>query len=86
MITKQVVGDKLLAYLNGQLSLAALVAWAEASFVDATLAPDTDIELLNDILAYWAAADSPNFPLTWEICHQFLKQLGFTVKVVATLA
>jgi hypothetical protein len=33
MITKEDVGDKLLAYLNGHLSLAALVDWAEQSFV-----------------------------------------------------
>jgi hypothetical protein len=69
MITKEDVGDKLLAYLNGHLSLAALVDWAEQSFVDAVLAPDEDVDMLNDILAYLAAADTAQFPLTWEVCH-----------------
>jgi hypothetical protein len=86
MITKEDVGDKLLAYLNGHLSLAALVDWAEQSFIDAVLAPDEDVDMLNDILAYLAAADTAQFPLTWEVCHEFLERLGLNVKVVAETA
>ena len=86
MITKEDVGDKLLAYLNGHLSLATLVDWAEQSFIDAVLAPDEDVDMLNDILAYLAAADTAQFPLTWEVCHEFLGRLGLNVKVVAEAA
>jgi hypothetical protein len=84
MITRQVVGNKLMAYLNGQLTLAALVDWAERTFIDDTLAPTEDVEMLNNILAYLAAADTAQFPLTWEICQDFLGRLGLAVKVVAT--
>jgi len=82
-ITQQIVSDKLLAYLNNELSLAELVDWAENTFIDDTLEPDEDVDMLNDILAYLAAADTAQFPLTWEVCTDFMQRLGKTVKVVA---
>jgi hypothetical protein len=44
MITREVVRDKLLAYLNGEMSLAALVDWAENTFVDEELGPEEDVD------------------------------------------
>ncbi len=83
MITREVVSKKLLAYLNGELSLAALVDWAENTFIDDELAPDADIELLNDILSYLAAADTAQFPLTWDVCSDFMRRLGLSLHVTA---
>ena len=82
IITRQTVGDKLLAYLNRQLSLTELVDWAENTFIDDVLEPDEDVDMLNDILSYLAAADTVQFPLTWEICADFLAKLGISVQVV----
>lgn len=82
VLTRQVVSEKLLAYLNHELSLEALVDWAENTFIDDVLEPDEDIDLLNDILIYLAAADTAQFPLTWEICSEFLDKLGVHVRVV----
>jgi len=31
-----------------------------------------------------AAADTPQFPLTWELCAAFLEKLGMAVQVIAT--
>jgi hypothetical protein len=76
------VSQKLLAYLNHELSLAILVDWAENTFIDDTLEPERDIEMLNDILSYLAAADTAQFPLTWEICTDSLDRLGVPVKVI----
>jgi len=81
-ITRQRVSQQLFAYLNHQLALAELVDWAENTFIDAVLEPESDIDLLNDILQYLAAADSPHFSLTWEICADFMEKLGTPVKVV----
>jgi hypothetical protein len=81
-ITRQTVGDKLLAYLNRQLTLSELVDWAENTFIDDALEPDEDIDMLNGILSYLAAADSTQFPLTWEICADFLAKLGVSVQVI----
>jgi hypothetical protein len=82
VITRQVVSDKLLAYLNHELSLEAPVDWAENTFIDDELQPDEDIDLLNDILMVFAAADTAQFPLTWEVCSAFLDKLGVHVRVV----
>ena len=82
MITKQLVTQKLLDYLNGQISRAQLVDWAEKCMVDGGFYPDEDIEMLVDIVMYLAGADTDYFPLTWEICTEFLKQLGVQVQVI----
>ncbi len=83
MITRTVLAKQLLAYLNHQISLAVLVDWAENTFIDDVLEPEVDIDMLNDILSYLAAADTAQFPLTWEVCYEFLERLGVSVKVVA---
>ena len=82
MITRQVVTKKLLAYLNNQLPLVQLVDWAENCMVEGGFAPDNDIEMLVDIVMYLAGADRPQFPLTWDVCSDFMNQLGTPVKVV----
>ncbi len=82
MITRQVVSEKLLAYLNEAITLAELVDWAENVFITGGFQPDADITLLRDIVSYLAAADTSAFPLTWDVCMEFMKQLGVPVKVV----
>ncbi len=82
MITKHAVSEKLLAYLNEEVTLAELVDWAENCFVIGGFGPDEDILAVRDIVAYLAAADTTAFPLTWDVCLDFMKQLGSPVKVV----
>ncbi len=84
VITRQAVSDQLLAYLNQRITLAQLVDWAENTFIDDSLEPAEDVDTLNDILACLAAADSAQFPLTWDICTGFLNTLGVKVEVVVT--
>ncbi|MBN1202194.1 MAG: hypothetical protein JXJ20_10095 [Anaerolineae bacterium] len=86
MITRQHVSDKLLAYLNQNITLAALVDWAESCFVTGGFGPDDDIDMLVNIVMYLAAADSAQFPLTWDICQDFMQRLGTPVKVVTISA
>lgn len=81
-IDRNVLSDQLIAYLSRELPLAELIDWAERSFVDDELVPDKDVVLLNDILMYIAAADTAQFPLTWDRCVEFLDRLGTTVTVV----
>lgn len=82
MITRQVVGDQLLGYLNKQITLEELVSWAENCMVNGGFYPDEDIDMLVDIVMYLAGADTPPFPLTWDACSEFMEQLGIPVKVV----
>lgn len=82
VINRQTVRDKLLDYLNQRITLAQLVDWAENTFIDDTLQPNEDVDMLNDILSYLAAADTAQFPLTWEVCAAFLDKLGVKVQVI----
>jgi bifunctional DNase/RNase len=82
VITRQTVRERLLAYLNQEVTLGELVDWSENTFIDDVLAPDGDVDMLNNILSYLAGADSAQFPLTWDICADFLTQLGVKVQVV----
>lgn len=82
MITRKHVSDKLLAYLNNESTLAQLVDWAENALVEGGFGPDDDIDLLMDIVMYLAGGDSAFFPLTWEVCQDFMTRLGTPIKVV----
>jgi hypothetical protein len=82
MINKQMVSEKLLSYLNEEITLAELVDWAENCFVIGGFGPDEDIPLIRDVLIYLAGADTTAFPLTWDVCIDFMKRLGTPVKVV----
>ncbi len=82
MIARQMISDQLLNYLNKQITLAELVNWAENCMVTGGFDPDEDVDMLVDIIMYLAAADTPPFPLTWDVCSEFMEQLGIPVKVV----
>lgn len=82
MITRRDVSNKLMAYLNGAVPLADLVAWAEDAIVETDFGPDEDIPLLADVMMALAAADTAASPLTWEVCVDLMRQLGSPVKVV----
>ena len=85
MITREVVLNKLLAYLNREVTLAELVTWSEDVIMEADFDPE-ETDMLMDIVGYLGAADSPGFELTWEVCYDFLTQLGSSVKVVSVYA
>jgi len=82
MVNRQILSEKLLAYLNNEITLAELVDWAEVFFIDGWFEPDEDIPLLRDIMMFIAGADTPYCPLTWGVCQDFMQRLGSPVKVV----
>jgi hypothetical protein len=84
MNTKEVVAEKILAYLNGQISLDDLVTWAENAMVTFTESDQrpAGADTIWDTLLYLGAADSPGFPLTWEAIKEMLEHLGRPVQGV----
>ncbi|RPI95657.1 MAG: hypothetical protein EHM39_11605 [Chloroflexi bacterium] len=86
MITRKHVSAKLLAYFNNAITLADLVNWAENSLVEGGFGPDDDTDMLMDIVIYLAGSDTQYFPLTWEMCQDFMQRLGTPVKVIAVSA
>lgn len=79
-ITAQVVADRLTAYLQHELSLTNLVAWAEEAMLDGEFA-DEKYEAIRDIVSRLGVADVKAFGLTWEDCERFLNQLGYNVRI-----
>jgi hypothetical protein len=85
VITRQIVADKLAAYLQHDLSLANLVAWAESAMMDGEF-EDKHFLAISDVVARLGVADVRAFGLTWEDCEQFLKRLGYAahIQIMAT--
>lgn len=80
LITGRIVAEKLTAYLQHELSLGALVDWAEKAMLDGEFAEE-DYETIRDIVSRLGVADVKTFGLTWEDCEQFLGELGYSVRV-----
>jgi hypothetical protein len=84
-ITKQVVADKIAAYLRHELALAQLVEWAEGSLMEGVFAED-DAATLAAVVARLGVADVRGFGLAWEDCEDLLRRLGFKSRVEVVAA
>ena len=82
-ITRQTVADKITDYLQGKLSQAELVDWAERAIMDADF-DESDVDLLSRIVGRLGLADVAEFGLRWEDCEEFLRRLGYRAKVIVS--
>jgi len=64
-ITRRIVADKITDYLQGKVSQAELVDWAERAMMDANF-NEADTELLTDIIGRLGLADVAEFGLCWQ--------------------
>ena len=85
MVTRTVVQQKILDYLNRHITLADLVDWAEDAMMDGEF-EERDADLLTEIVARLGLADVREFGLSWDECYEFLARLGYQVRVTATMA
>jgi hypothetical protein len=69
--------DKLATYLQGGITLAALVDWAEEQVAEG----DFDSPKVRDAVARLGLADVRAFGLTWEDCRRLLGELGYAARV-----
>jgi len=79
-MTRQTVVDKLAAYLQHELSLSTLVAWAENVLMDCEFEPNHFGEI-RDVVARLGVAGVRAFGLTWEDCEHLLKRLGYSDQI-----
>lgn len=86
MITRQIILEKMNAYLNHQIELPELVDWAETALIEPRFPDDEDADVLMDVLTYLGATDTRGFPLTWEILSDFMTRLGGNVRVIVEVA
>jgi hypothetical protein len=84
-ITKQIVADKIAAYLHHEMTLAQLVDWAENALMDGELAQG-DAKVLSSVIARLGVADVRAFGLAWDDCEELLHRLGFSPRVEVVVA
>jgi len=79
-VTRQTVAKNLTAYLQHTMTLEELVDWAEQVMQEGDF-NESDYHTLRDIVSRLGVADVRAFGLTLDDCEQFLKQLGYSVRV-----
>lgn len=84
-ITRQIVADKIAAYLHHEITLAQLVDWSEQTLVDEEF-DERDAKTISSVIARLGVADVRTFGLAWEDCEELLRKLGYfpRVEVVAS--
>jgi hypothetical protein len=80
VVTKQLVADKIAAYLYHGITVEQLVDWAENALMDGEFAEE-DAAMLAAVVGRLGVADVRAFGLTWEDCEQLLRQLGFSTRI-----
>lgn len=82
MITKEIIANKLLAYLQHRLSLTDLVDWAERSLMNGSYQED-EFHTIRNALSQLGLADVKAFGLEWKDCEAIMESLGFKLEVKA---
>ena len=80
LITKQLVAEKITAYLHHDWTFPQLVDWAENAVLDGEFA-ESEVVILRSVVARLGVADVRAFGLTWEDCEQLLQQLGYRARI-----
>lgn len=80
ILTKKILADMLIRYINHEIELSSLVNWAEDMIREAGFESE-GFEVIREILAHIGLADVREFGLTWDNCYDYLHKLGYNVKV-----
>ena len=80
MVTRKVLANMLIKYINREIDLSSLIDWAEEMMKEADF-EDKNFELLRDIVARIGLANVREFGLSWDDCYDYLHRLGFDVKI-----
>jgi hypothetical protein len=80
VLTKKILADMLMRYINREIDLSSLVNWAENMMQESDF-DSSNFEMIRDILARIGLGDVHEFGLTWDNCYDYLHKLGYNVKV-----
>ncbi|MEW5944917.1 MAG: hypothetical protein AB1742_01835 [bacterium] len=85
MITREDVVETIRKYLQREITVTALVDWAESAMMDG----EFDVKHFDDIrnvISRLGLADVRAFGLTWEDCDGLLGTLGYSTHVEIVVA
>jgi hypothetical protein len=87
IITREMVADRISAYLRGREKLTEIVSWAEEAMREEEFA-EKDFTVIREVVARLGFADVAAFGLTWEDAVGMLSRLGYraTVEIQAVRA
>jgi hypothetical protein len=80
VLTRKALADMLIKYVNRKIDLPTLVNWAEDMIKEADFEKGS-FEIIREILARIGLSDVREFGLTWDDCYDYLKKLGYNIKV-----
>ncbi|MBI5039055.1 MAG: hypothetical protein HZC13_04745 [Nitrospirae bacterium] len=80
ILTRELLAEMLMRYINREIDLTSLVIWAE-DMLRETDFEERSFELIREILANIGLADVREFGLTWDDCYDYLHKLGYDVKI-----
>lgn len=80
VVTKKMLAEMLLKYINRQIDLRVLTSWAEDMMREEDFETD-NFELIRDVIARIGLGDVHEFGLSWDDCYEYLRKLGYNVKV-----
>ncbi len=80
VVTRKAIAEMLINYINREIDIPTLVDWAEDMIKEADF-ENGSFELIRGILAHIGLADVRGFGLTWDDCCNYLRKLGYNVKV-----
>jgi len=73
-LTRAAVARKLAAYLHHEISLDALVAWANSAMMEEDF-EEAQYDTIREVVARLGLADVQAFGLTWEDCTHLTSPL-----------
>ena len=79
IITKEIIAEKIKAYLFHKVSLEELVLWAEDVMMNHDF-DENNGNVLKNIVGLLGVSDVRSFGLTLEDCENFLSQLGYKIE------
>ena len=80
ILTKSLLIDMLMKYINREIDLSSLVSWAEDMMREADF-EDRNFDIIRKIVSRIGLADVREFGLTWDDCYDYLHELGYNVKI-----
>jgi hypoxanthine phosphoribosyltransferase len=80
VLTRGAILRQLSGYLNREIALPQLIAWAQETLAEGDLSPD-DESLLRDLVARAGDPGSESHGLTLEDSYEFLKRLGHELRI-----
>ncbi|HAV21921.1 MAG TPA: hypothetical protein DCX46_00155 [Bacteroidetes bacterium] len=76
-ITKAILSNQLLQYLNHRITKDELISWCELNMLEGSFESGT----VQEAVAKIGLMDAQNFDLSYEDLYLLLKRLGYQLKV-----